>query len=463
MTQTRTPKPWELTATEIAQAVNRREFSSLDVIEAHMARIEQINPIVNAVTHPLTATALAMAKAQDACPCQQPLTGVPFTIKENIDVYGSATSQGIPALKNAMPLANAPIVERMIAAGAIPIARTNLPEFALRLCTDNPLYGATINPWNEYLTPGGSSGGDAVAIATGMAPVGLGNDTGGSLRNPAYCCGVTALKPTLGRVPSVRTLTPKQLGLAMQLMQVEGPMARSVTDLRTMLSAISGHHPHDTRSKDVPLIGNRYPRKVGLVTTIDTTDIPPVTVDEIKRIGRLLEKQGYEVENVTLPELDVVNRLWGEFYAKDLQGLIKNIQPLLSRPVHLFLADMVRAYNSNIPDQQLLLERDRLQQHWSALFQQTPVFIMPTWTQLPWPVDADLDANYGIKLLQDTTATITPANLLGFPSIAVPTGLSDGLPTGVQVMSDLWREDICLDIAELIERHCPMPTPMTPN
>jgi amidase len=203
-----------MTASELAALIRSGDVSSREVVEAHLARIDGVNSDVNAVTVVLREPALAAADAADAALKARaagrtdtgngpgPLHGVPFTVKENIDCVGSATTQGVPALRDSMPYRDAPAVGRMKAAGAIPIGRTNLPEFALRLDTDNPLRGRTFNPWNAALTPGGSSGGDAAAVATGMTALGLGNDLGGSLRNPAYCCGVAALKPTAGRIPS---------------------------------------------------------------------------------------------------------------------------------------------------------------------------------------------------------------------------------------------------------------------
>ena len=193
-------------ATELAGLICRGEVSSRDVVEAHLARIAEVNDDVNAITLTLEESALKQADAADTADAVErlrPLHGVPYTIKENIDLVGTPTTQGLPSLADAIPGTNSPIVDRMNSAGAIPIARTNLPEVGLRIDTENPLRGRTYNPWDKNRTPGGSSGGEAAAIATGMSPMGLGNDIGGSLRNPAYCCGIASLKPTAGRVPLV--------------------------------------------------------------------------------------------------------------------------------------------------------------------------------------------------------------------------------------------------------------------
>jgi amidase len=200
-----TTELWRLSAMGLAEAIRSGQTSSQEVIEAHLRRIEAVNPSVNAVTVVLGEQAIEAAKAADRAVAGggdlPPLHGVPFTTKENIDLADTPTSWGVKALAGAYPGMDAPNVARVKAAGAIPIGRTNMPDFAIGWHCDSELRGATVNPWDRSRTPGGSSGGEAAALATGMTPLGLGNDTGGSLRYPAQCCGISALKPTLGRMP----------------------------------------------------------------------------------------------------------------------------------------------------------------------------------------------------------------------------------------------------------------------
>jgi amidase len=184
-----------------------------------------------------------------------PLLGVPFTVKENIDMAGLPTTWGVPALANAVVPLDSPVVERMRAAGGIPIDRTNLPDMALRVHTDSSLHGLTRNPWNAGRTAGGSSGGEAVALATGMSPIGLGNDIGGSLRNPASACGIASMRPSAGRVPDAGFVPREDRLLAVQLMNVQGPMARGVADVRLGLQVVMGAHPRDPWSMDAPFVG----------------------------------------------------------------------------------------------------------------------------------------------------------------------------------------------------------------
>jgi amidase len=224
---------WTKTASELAALIADGEVSSRAVVEAHLARMDEVNGHCNAVTLVLAAEALEGADAADAVVATGeplgPFHGVPCTVKENVDVAGTATTQGLPAFADLVSPVDAPVVERLRAAGAIPIGRTNLPELGLRISTDNPLHGLTRNPWHPDLTAGGSSGGEGSAIASGMSPLGLGNDIGGSVRNPAFCCGITSLKPSHGRLPSYSVFEHDQTPpLSSQVMLTDGPMARSV-------------------------------------------------------------------------------------------------------------------------------------------------------------------------------------------------------------------------------------------
>ncbi|MEH2520638.1 Asp-tRNA(Asn)/Glu-tRNA(Gln) amidotransferase A subunit family amidase [Bradyrhizobium sp. AZCC 1610] len=217
---------WQLPATELAQRIARRQLSSAEVVDAHLARIDAVNPALNAVVRVLTDEARAAAVLADqrlaSGETVGPLHGVPFTVKENIDMAGLPTTWGVPALANAVAPVDAPVVERMRAAGAIPIARTNLPDMALRVHTDSSLHGLTRNPWHSGRTAGGSSGGEAAALASGMSPIGLGNDIGGSLRNPVNACGIASIRPSAGRVPDAGCVPTEDRLLAVQLMNVQG-------------------------------------------------------------------------------------------------------------------------------------------------------------------------------------------------------------------------------------------------
>ena len=468
------------TASELAALIATHEVSSREVVEAHLARIAEVNDAVNAVTLTLEETALRTADEADRVVTEVggtgslpdrggreslgALHGVPFTIKENIDCVGSPTTQGVPALRDAMPFVDAPAVARLKAAGAIPLARTNLPEFGLRIDTANPLRGRTRNPWDPALTPGGSSGGEAAALATGMTPFGLGNDLGGSLRNPAYCCGVAALKPTTGRIARAKSLPPFDQGFSSQAMAVDGPMARSVADLRLGLSLLAGRDIRDPRSVDAPLTGPPSEvRRAALVLDLPGEELPGATVDAVRRAGQLLAAAGWEVEAVQPPELELVNELWLALFTIDCTDLTRTLQPIITGPLfdHLMqLCELGLALDRTVTD--VHATRSMLIRLWSEFFVDYPVVVGPTWARLPWPADADLDPESGVSLVRDTTRFILPGNLLGLPAVALPTGVADGLPTGVQLYADLWREDLCLEAAAIVEAGVDTPTPIDP-
>ena len=246
-------------ASELAGMIAAGRVTSTEVVEAHLSRIEEVNPDLNAVTVSLADEARAAAAQVDrsiaAGEPLSPLAGVPFTIKENIDVAGSATTWGVAALAGQIASADAPIVARLREAGAIPLARTNLPDFAFRWDTDSGRAGRTRNPWDATRTPGGSSGGEAVALATGMTPLGLGNDFGGSLRVPSQMCGTVAMRSTQGRIADAAVTEPSA-PLWIQLFNSQGPMARRVEDLRLALGIISAPDVRDPRWVPAPLQGS---------------------------------------------------------------------------------------------------------------------------------------------------------------------------------------------------------------
>lgn len=458
------PALHEFDATTLASLIRSREISSREVVEAHLARIDAHDGYLGAVPVVLRESALAEADRADRSAALGPLHGVPFTVKENLDLLGTATTQGIPALRHALPWDDAPAVSRLKAAGAIPIGRTNLSEQALRLCTSNPLHGRTFNPWDPRRTVGGSSGGDAAAVATGMTPLGLGGDMGGSLRIPAGCCGVLALKPTTGRIPHASSLPPQDLGLAGQLMLGVGPIARSVSDLRLVLSIAAGRDRRDPRSVDVPLLGPEPDeRRAALVTRLPGGPLPAEMVAAIERAGALLQEAGWEVEEAAPPELERANEIFHLLLAEEFGAIAEQTRPHLSDALYEHLLRVHRSVRFREGAlYRAWIDRSRLIRAWSGFFSEYPVVVGPNWGREVWPVDADLDPATGLETLLETVRFLTPGNVLGIPSVALPMGVVDGLPTGIQLYADLWREDLCMEAAAAIERGIKVPTPIDP-
>ena len=248
---------WQWSALETAATIRSRAISSIEVTEAHTERMRAVNPKLNAVVVDLSEEALKAAKAADKARGKGAelglLHGVPITIKENVDYEGRPNPNGVPTQMNIIAPSDAPVVRNLKKAGAIVIGLTNTPEFSFRGFTDNPLHGLTLNPWDPDITCGGSSGGAGAAVAAGIGTIAHGNDIGGSLRWPAHCNGVATIKPTQGRVPAYNQSAASERPMLAHLMSAQGPLARSVADVRLALEVMSQRDPRDSWWVPAPL------------------------------------------------------------------------------------------------------------------------------------------------------------------------------------------------------------------
>ena len=316
---------WRKGALELAGMIARKEVSSRDVVAAHLASIDEVNPWLNAVVRRWDDASLAAADAADkavaAGDSLGALHGVPVTVKENIDLAGTPTTQAVAFLAEAVSTSDAPLVQRARAAGAIPIGRTNLPDLGLRITTESSLHGVTHNPWHPGRTAGGSSGGEGSALASGMSPLGFGNDIGGSLRNPATCCGITSIKPTTGVVPWATEIPPQDPGIAAQLMLTDGPMARHVADVRAGLLAIAGAHDRDPRAVPVVLAD----RAQGRALRVAVCAAPPAgsthaeVAAAIQAAGDAFSNAGAHVTEAVPASFQRAVELWGLILNEELR------------------------------------------------------------------------------------------------------------------------------------------------
>jgi amidase len=464
---------WRISATELAEMIRTKRTSSQEVVEAHLERIEAVNPSINAVVILMAEHALEAAKAADrevAAGAAVPrFHGVPFTVKGNIDVAGTPTTQGLKALADAYPAADAPIVERLKAAGAIPIGRTNLPSGAMRWHCESELWGATINPWDRTRTPGASSAGEAAAIATGMSPLGLGNDGLGSLRHPAQCCGITALKPTLGRIPQASSVGQGDAApIGIQLTSVNGPLARRVADLRAAFEVLAGPTWRDPWTVPVPLRGPDLARPLRVAVVLDPgghgTAIQ--VQDGVQKAARALEDAGFPIEELEPPGIDAaaqalvvmdstpgVRAVWEQVVAA-------SSPPTVRRFASAFFAaagepDVVAAEGA-------FVTRHALLRGWSEFQGSHPLILAPIATDIPALAGTDLDEG---RVAEDirTMRMAMAVNALGLPAVAVPVGIGDNLPQVVQIIGPRFREDLCLDAAAAIEERLGIITPIEPT
>src|SRR5881296_84210 len=433
---------WRWDAVDLAAAIRTRRISSHEATRAVLERLAAVNPVLNAVTVLLADQALAAADRADAAvrrgDALGPLHGVPVTIKENIDQEGVATPNGVPAFKDLVAKSDSPPVANWRRAGAVIVGRTNTPAFSLRWHTDNELRGRTYNPWNRARTPGGSSGGAAAALAVGIAPLAHGNDLGGSIRYPAYCCGVAGIRPTLGRVPAYNQTAAEERPPGTQLMSVPAP-----------------------------LVGEPVARPIRVALTVDPAKqgVHADVAAAVRAAGNALANAGYAVEEVEPPDVEAVATTWTTLCINEMRHVT---QPYIRQHGG---ADINRSLDftlAAVPDVDLdgylraLALRARHVRDWTLFMERYPLVVGPVSTEPPFEVGFDTTSAARHAEVTRAQRLLVAVNLLGFPAVSVPTGLAGGLPLGVQVIGARYREDLCLDAAEVIEAQRPLPTPIDP-
>jgi amidase len=439
-------------------------------MESHLQRIKSVNGKVNGIVNVLEDSARKAAEGVDrrraAGGPLGPLAGVPFTIKENIDVAGSATTNGVPALRNAIAVRDAPIVKRLRDAGAIPLGRTNLPDLSLRFHTRSQLYGDTVNAWDRSRSPGGSSGGEGVAVATGMSPLGLGNDAGGSIRVPALFGGVTALKPSYGRFPADRSVGPRDLPLCSQLIPVDGVIARRVADLRIAFQTLAGPDVCDPRVAPVPLNGPEPPRpiRVGVAADPGGFGLDGDVRNGIGAAVGALQDAGYVLEEIDVPRLAEIRETYGRMIMTEFDLVWPMLERLIS-PDGLRYLELSMAMSSPVGLAEyvrLTSIRQGLLRDWAQFLSHYPLIMGPVFTRPAVPVDFDIGSLDNLKQVGDALRLCTATSFIGVPAVAIPTHIAGGLPQGVQIIASFYREDLCLEAAEAIEARLGTFTPTNP-
>lgn len=460
---------WRMGASDLAITIRRGEVSSREVLEAHLERIADINPRVNAITRVLADAARASADEADHAlrhgRAEGVLHGVPVTVKVNVDVDGSPTDDGMPVFAGTVPASDAPIIARLRAAGAIPFARTNMPDLGLRWHTASSLHGETVNPWNQELTPGGSSGGESVAIATGMSPLGIGNDIGGSVRWPSQCCGTSALRPTQGRLPHYASTLPIELPPSFQLLLTDGPIARHVRDLRVALAVCGGRSPYDPWSLTPVERSAASPLRVAYTLDPAAQGCDASIVDGVRCAVELLRKQGCAVEEAEPVSISEAHDLWGSLLATETRVAVAPVVGSLLSPdaatvVHHLVANFSELDHAG--QLAALANRTRVAREWEMFFERFDVLVGPVSCAPPFRVGDDLTADGMTRILR-AIRLVTACNLLGLPAAVVPVGTADGLPQCVQIIGGRFGDAACLTAAQIIEEGSPGIVPIDPH
>ena len=460
---------WRLSAADIAALIRSKKISAKEAALAALARLDAVNPSINAVVDHRPADVLAEAAAIDAAiACNEdigPLAGVPVTVKVNIDQEGFATTNGLKLQRDVIATTNSPVIDNLRKAGAVILGRTNCPAFSYRWFTTNLVHGDTKNPRDPGITPGGSSGGAGAAVAAGIGHIGHGTDIAGSIRYPAYACGVHGLRPTVGRIAAFNASLPERT-IGPQITAVSGPLARTIGDLRIALAAMSGKDVRDPWWVPAPLEGPAMPKRAALCLQPDGLETFAEVKAAVADAGKRLERAGWQVEEIeTTPPLreaaELETKLWlGDGYEAQLDAAEREGDPgalacLRGNKTKVFPFDAA-AFSKT------LTRRATLTREWLQFFETYSVLVMPVSAELPFPDGLDLRDEASFARVWRAQLPQIAIPFMGLPALTVSTGLVGRVPVGVQVVSTRYREDLCLLAGEAIEAGGTPPMPVDP-
>jgi Asp-tRNA(Asn)/Glu-tRNA(Gln) amidotransferase A subunit family amidase len=456
-----------LSAVSLAQRIREKKISSREVVEAYLERINRLHPKLNAFVEVDSDRALRQARSADEALSRGEqlgsLHGVPLSIKSSIEVDGLCLEAGSRLRAGCRASKDAPLVRRLKDAGAIVLGTTNCPELLMAWETDNLLYGRTQNPWDLSRTPGGSSGGEAAAIASGCSAGGIGSDGGGSIRVPAHFSGICGLKPTPGRIPATGHF-PASLG-PFALLGVVGPMARTAADVKVLFETVQGPEDGDSFSAPVPI---RWPAleelkrlRIGYFEDDGRTPVTPETRVAVRTAAEVLARAGFEVQPFRPEGLEQARSLWWQLFRLGgtilldpmTRGREDELSPILKQFSGWAAAERPHTAHTLL---ETWMMRDSLRANFFEQMQSFPVLLCPV-AAIPAFRHGDRSWRIDGKTVDYLDAWSYTAwfNLLGTPAAAVPVGRStEGLPIGVQIAARPWQEEVVLAIAQVVEREC---------
>ena len=448
-------------AVEIAQAVRSGAISALDVTQAHLDRIDRVNPKINAIVDECRDEALDTAAGIDreiaAGRDPGPLAGVPWTIKVTVDQVGHATTNGLVIQRDLVATKDSPVVANVRKAGGVIVGRTNTPAFSIRWFTNNALNGQTLNPRNPDITPGGSSGGASAAVAAGLCAIGHGTDIAGSIRYPAYACGIHGLRPTFGRIPAYNASGVDRF-IGAQMMAVSGPLARSIADIRLSLRALSASDARDPWQVPAPLEGPAYEKRAALTLAPDGMDVDPQVQEALTRSAAALEAAGWVVEDCAAPPMREAADINATLWMAETKHASEAAMARENEPDSQFVYAAMRRLAGPVDLDAVmtaLQSRARLVRDWSLFLERYPVLICPVSGELPFAQQCDVRSEADFERVYEAQLTQRGLPVMGLPSLAVATGMTGAHPVGVQLVSARFREDILLEAGAVIEAASP--------
>jgi Asp-tRNA(Asn)/Glu-tRNA(Gln) amidotransferase A subunit family amidase len=456
-----------LSALSMVEQIRKKTISPVELVNAHLTQIENLNPRLNAFVQVDAEGARRSAReAESRVMSNSPLGllhGVPLSIKSSISVAGLRCEAGTRLREGFIATQDAPLVTRLKDAGAIILGTTNAPELLMAWETDNLLYGRTKSPWGLERTPGGSSGGEAAAIVAGMSAGGVGSDGGGSIRVPAHFCGICGLKPTPGRIPSTGHF-PVSAGPFASI-GVVGPMARTVADLQILFGAMQGPDVGDTNAAPVPVrwssdVDTRK-LKVGYFEDDGRTPVTAETRAAVRTAAEALRSMGFQVESFQPQGLEEARQLWRKYFVVAGGMLIapmfkdreSELSPILKQFLEWSAAEPAPTAETLL---HAWIRRDTLRAQFFTQMEQYPILLCPA-AAIPafrhgersWRIEGN-----SVDYL-DAWSYTEFFSLLGNPAAVIPVGhSSEGLPIGVQIVGRPWEEEQVLSIAAALENEC---------
>ena len=450
---------WKWSAKETANAVKNKMISATDSVKSSLKRLDEVNSNVNAVVVSLKEEALNKAQQIDKKIKNNEtlgsLAGVPITIKENVDVRNQSTTNGMKVFKDIIAPQNSPVVQNLIDEDGIIIGRTNTPEISYRWFTDNPLRGLTKNPWSEDITPGGSSGGAAASVALGIGDIAHGNDVGGSIRYPAYACGVVGIKPGLGCVPAYNPSAIKERGIALQLMSVQGPHAREVEDLRLALRAMSSKGDGDpwwTPLKHSQPITK--PINIAVNKWCGNTKCHKDVEASIETAASIFTNRGFNVVEKTPPEINLAAESWRTIFGIDAKiNMLELVKESGSQDIINVVQGFVDAASGKGINEfnEALSARNKVLRSWNYFMNDFPIIISPVSALPPYKQGEDQLGKNRFKDILEEQSPLYVINFLGLPSVSVPINIKNNVPSGVQIIAPRYYENLALDMARILE------------
>jgi Asp-tRNA(Asn)/Glu-tRNA(Gln) amidotransferase A subunit family amidase len=457
-------QPFYFSIAETLEKFRSKEISPVELITAHLDRIAQIQLQLNPFVHIDAESARARARDSESRIARgeafRPLEGIPLTVKSSLDVAGWPCPAGSLLRKDYVPTANATLVSRLEDAGAILLGNTNTPEFLMAYETDSRLSGKTSNPWNPAHSAGGSSGGEAAAIASGCSMGGVGSDGGGSIRTPAHFCGICGLKPTPGRIPATGHFPPGTGAFAW--IGVVGPMARTVDDLRALFAVMAGPDPGDALSGPIAVrnitAADLRDLRIGILENPELGRPTPETLSTLRRSAQLLCDLNHRVEPFKLEKLDQAFELWWFFFGPVIADLFRAStrgQESLLSPMFLAYLEAAEAEPKVTLEsfQKACVDRDLLRASLLRQLNDVPILLSAVSTS---PAFKHGDGNYrpgDPHNYRDTMRFSQWLNLTGFPGLSLPMGKSlEGLPINIQLIARPHEEELLLAVAAQLEQ-----------